>query len=163
MERKNLQLIVIEIFDEIDKTQIPEVIRLYDEAFCNCPPYWETDAEASVLAELKKIKNDPCLKFLVVREGDEFAGLLITTSADKDLYILELMVDKRYRHQGIGFSLIEKATEIAKVGAKDGIRLRTNLQNEGAVNLYKKLGFRFFGQADIKNQSEVFLRKKLKE
>ena len=147
--------------NRIDDSQIPEIVRLYNEAFCNCEPYWETDAEASVLSELRKIKDDSCLKFLVTHNDNEFAGLLITNSSDDDIYILELMVDKCYRGQGIGRSLVESALRIAFAREKAGVRLRTDLRNTAAIKLYQKLGFSLFKEADTENPFDVYLRKSL--
>jgi ribosomal protein S18 acetylase RimI-like enzyme len=56
-------------------------------------------------------------------------------------YIDELVVDKRYRGQGIGKQLIDKITAIAKENRCKRIELDTAFHRKDAHRFYEKIGY----------------------
>lgn len=156
-----------------------EMIRLYEEGFCLCEPYWETDPEETVSTELKAIANDQNLSILTASERNGLAGFLITSSVsperfegmvhgnelqretENDIYLLELAVDKRFRRTGLGSQLVGKAIECAERFGKSGVVLRADLRNTPAIRLYRKLGFCVLTEGTGSNPFDVYIRKNL--
>jgi RimJ/RimL family protein N-acetyltransferase len=58
---------------------------------------------------------------------------------------LGIIVQKKFRDLGIGFNLIDKAIRESKRLNKEKIILSTFLDNERALYLYKKIGFKTAG------------------
>lgn len=56
-------------------------------------------------------------------------------------YIEDLLVQAKYRRQGIGRALIERAVDWAKAGGFPGIMLETQNNNVAACKLYESCGF----------------------
>lgn len=67
-----------------------------------------------------------------------FAGILINVDV---VEIMNIVVKKKYRKQGIGESLLLELIEISKKTNLEYINLEVNELNSPAINLYKKLGF----------------------
>ncbi len=67
-----------------------------------------------------------------------FAGILINVDV---VEIMNIVVKKKYRKQGIGESLLLELIEISKKTNLEYINLEVNELNLPAINLYKKLGF----------------------
>ena len=60
----------------------------------------------------------------------------------KQLEIEAMGVDEKYRNQGIGFKLLEFVKCFAKENKFTDIRLTVNEENENAIHLYEKVGFK---------------------
>ena len=60
----------------------------------------------------------------------------------KEMNIDAMVVDEKYRGQGIGFSLLDYIKEYAKSLDCTDLRLTVNEENEAAINLYEKFGMR---------------------
>lgn len=56
-------------------------------------------------------------------------------------YIAMLAVDKKYRKQGIGSALVQRAIDGMIAMGCDEIMLETEVTNKGALRLYENLGF----------------------
>ena len=56
-------------------------------------------------------------------------------------YIADIVVDVRYRKQGVGKALIERAIAWAKSGGFPGMMLETQNNNVAACRLYESCGF----------------------
>jgi ribosomal protein S18 acetylase RimI-like enzyme len=56
-------------------------------------------------------------------------------------YIGSIVVDRKYRRQGVGQALIERVVEWAKAKGSPGLMLETQNNNVPACRLYEKCGF----------------------
>lgn len=65
--------------------------------------------------------------------------------------IEDIIIEKKYRGQGLGQKLVEDLIEIAKDKNLLKIKLTSNPQREAARNLYRKLGFEM-------KDTDVFIR-----
>ncbi|MDR3346522.1 MAG: ribosomal protein S18-alanine N-acetyltransferase [Campylobacteraceae bacterium] len=82
---------------------------------------------------------------LYVYEADDtLAGyiLVFVRKNSPKARIYSVAVKESYRGQGIATALFEKAISYAKETAKDTITLEVRADNENAIKLYKKLGFK---------------------
>ena len=71
-----------------------------------------------------------------------FAGILINIDI---IEIMNIVVRKEYRNQGIGKKLLEELIIISKRTNLEIINLEVNIKNEIAIKLYKKFGFEQIG------------------
>ena len=72
-------------------------------------------------------------------DGDEISGLITFRVSGKEMEILSL--DSLHEHRGIGTSLLNAATEKAKVTGLERIMLITTNDNLPALRFYQKRGF----------------------
>lgn len=85
--------------------------------------------------------------FVAETEGGEVAGwiglfVLRSVEADARVEIAGLIVDERFRSQGVGEKLIERAERWARERNCREIGLRSNLIRDRAHKFYERLGYR---------------------
>jgi ribosomal protein S18 acetylase RimI-like enzyme len=101
---------------------------------------------------LRKINNNDGVIYLAEHEGQIIGliGALIETQSEDDLLecvpskggrILELYVERRYRGQNIGKSLMKRTEEYLKEHQCDVLRIEVFGPNVKAHKFYKKLGY----------------------
>ncbi|MCZ6638780.1 MAG: N-acetyltransferase [Candidatus Dadabacteria bacterium] len=98
-------------------------------------------SKLKVLLELLiKLRLTQMLNYLIV--GSQLFHSSYTPYLEEDdFYISVLVVDKKYRNQGVGTSLLNEAILIAKEKKCRNIILDVDNDNEIAKSLYKKFGF----------------------
>ncbi len=84
----------------------------------------------------------------------EFADTALGRSRPKDsiLYVTEVAVDASQRRKGIAKLLMEAVDKLAASRNIETIYLHVDVTNTGAVNLYKKAGYR-----QLENDNPIFL------
>lgn len=95
------------------------------------------------------IENSDSLT-LVAKAGDEIIGYLMGGPAKiedyrtvKNIYEAESMwVDDKYRGKSIGTKLMNRFEAWAKERGATRLKVIASAQNEGAINLYRKRGFK---------------------
>ncbi|TGC09226.1 GNAT family N-acetyltransferase [Methanolobus halotolerans] len=60
--------------------------------------------------------------------------------------VYSLVVDKKYRRQGIGKSLLQKGIREMELNDIDTVTLYVEVSNESAIRLYRKIGFEIIGE-----------------
>jgi ribosomal protein S18 acetylase RimI-like enzyme len=79
---------------------------------------------------------------LVVHDGDELIGTLLCSHDGRRGYLHHLAIDKRYRHRGIGSSLVQRCLTAL---AKEGI-VKCNIyfleENEAGMAFWAQNGFK---------------------
>jgi ribosomal protein S18 acetylase RimI-like enzyme len=82
---------------------------------------------------------------LVVRAAGEVVGWCDVTPkagpADSRIGVLGMGLLPRFRHQGIGSRLMERALEAARAFGFSRVELAVYRSNENAIRLYEKVGF----------------------
>ena len=133
-------------FEAASVKDLPQLVELLGELF-------EQEAEftpdaAKQETALKMILADPRLgKLFVARDGRQvvaMASLLYTVSTaegGKAALFEDLVVRPDYRKQGIGAKLLEYVITQARAEGLLRLTLLTDMQNESAQVLYRKLGF----------------------
>ena len=133
-------------FDSAVAKDLPQMVELLMQLF-------EQEAEFSPDATkqetaLKLIFADPKLgKLFVARDGAKvvaMASLLFTVSTaegGRAALFEDLVVRPDYRKQGIGARLLEYVIEQARAEGVLRLTLLTDMQNEQAQALYRRLGF----------------------
>jgi len=133
-------------FEAAGVKDLPQLVELLGHLF-------EQEAEfapdaAKQETALKMILADPRLgKLFVARDGRQvvaMASLLYTVSTaegGKAALFEDLVVRPDYRKQGIGARLLEHVIAQARAEGLLRLTLLTDMQNESAQVLYRKLGF----------------------
>jgi GNAT superfamily N-acetyltransferase len=133
-------------FEPAVNKDLPQLVALLGQLF-------EQEAEftadaAKQEAALKLIFADPSLgRLYVARDGSRvvaMASLLFTVSTaegGKAALFEDLVVRPDYRKQGIGARLLEYVIAQARAERVVRITLLTDMQNEQAQVLYRRLGF----------------------
>ena len=133
-------------FEAASAKDLPQLVELLRHLF-------EQEAEftpdaAKQETALKMILADPRLgKLFVARDGRQvvaMASLLYTVSTaegGKAALFEDLVVRPDYRKQGIGARLLEHVIAQARAEGLLRLTLLTDMQNESAQVLYRKLGF----------------------
>ena len=133
-------------FEAAGVKDLPQLVELLRHLF-------EQEAEftpdaAKQETALKMILADPRLgKLFVARDGRQvvaMASLLYTVSTaegGKAALFEDLVVRPDYRKQGIGARLLEHVIAQARAEGLLRLTLLTDMQNESAQVLYRKLGF----------------------
>jgi GNAT superfamily N-acetyltransferase len=86
-------------------------------------------------------------RIFVAREGSEVVGMasllytISTAEGGKAALFEDLIIDPKHRRQGIGTKLIHYVIQQARAEGMLRITLLTDLENDTALGLYRKLGF----------------------
>lgn len=86
-------------------------------------------------------------RIFVARAGNEVVGMasllytISTAEGGKAALFEDLIVDPKHRGKGIGSQLIEYVIQQARAEGVLRITLLTDLENDTALGLYRKLGF----------------------
>ena len=91
----------------------------------------------------KKITNNPFSKCLGYFENNEIIGFLDFSVIYEKIEINDIYVSEEYRNLGIASKLLEYM--INSIEEIDNITLEVRVDNEIAINLYKKFGFEIIG------------------
>lgn len=89
--------------------------------------------------------RSPLCRALVVRYGGSVAGYLISYVRGSDLHIANVAVSPDHRRQGIAKTMLVAALNDRKSGCSHAF-LDVRESNEGAIELYRGLGFREVGR-----------------
>ena len=88
-------------------------------------------------------------KYIVAKYKEEIVGFAGITLILDEANIMNIVTKKEKRNQGIGTILLENLIKLSKELNAKSITLEVNINNNDAINLYKKFEF-----------AEVGLRKK---
>lgn len=134
------------VFDRINTDDLEALVASMFEAFQDTVDY-----EGESLEDLKKelcsvIEGEygtflPKASFEIKRNGEIAAAILISSYNDKPL-VLELFTTKKYLHLGMANSLLKKSVNVLLSLGYENLVLNVHPKNFGAINLYKKIGFK---------------------
>jgi ribosomal protein S18 acetylase RimI-like enzyme len=111
------------------------VLDLDHRAF---PPFWQLDRSGLVDA----VHATPQSRFRVTEDGGAIVGYVITGRAARRGYIQRLAVDPSHGGRGMGAALVVDGLRWLARWRVDHVAVNTQLDNERALALYERLGFR---------------------
>ena len=115
---------------------------------------WDSDLFKSVEEAISKEYFESKIKdegIFIAKEENEIVGYVIFNIAEKDypsmryrkqLSIEAICVDENCRGKGIGTALLEYVKKVAKEKGCTDLYLTVNKENDNAIKLYEKFGFR---------------------
>jgi ribosomal protein S18 acetylase RimI-like enzyme len=128
---------------------IKEVTRFSDrvyESMVKLVPQLNPDSELPARVKLKSILRAKGTHFFVAESDNrEIAGMLTLVMYDIPsgfrAWIEDVVVDDRFRGQGIGKALVEHAIVFAGLAGAKSVDLTSRPFRKSANKLYKKMGF----------------------
>jgi ribosomal protein S18 acetylase RimI-like enzyme len=88
----------------------------------------------------------------IIQSNGVPAGWIYFVTTKTELHIVEIMVARPHRGQGIGSEAI---TQVMARSQGHPVRLTVNVLNEGAIRLYERLGFRRVGGNEVQHEMEA--------
>ena len=135
------------IIRKVVKKDIPQVLDLIKELaeFENAP-----DQVTNTIERLENdgFGNQPVYDLFVAESENKIIGMAITyfrysTWKGKNLYIEDLIINEKFRREGIGLKVFEELKKFAKNTSCVGISLQVLDWNKIGINFYKKLNMKF--------------------
>ena len=126
--------------------------KISAEDFYKCGNIWDMENCPFTDAFYQEIKSGNRISF-VYKIGGKFIGqgdLVLDkdgyTIPDERVYLSRLIVKKKYRNKGIGSQITDFLLDKAKEMGYREIALGVDCDNENALHLYKKKGFKIYAQ-----------------
>jgi ribosomal protein S18 acetylase RimI-like enzyme len=99
-----------------------------------------SSAKAPTREELETTVNAPGTVLLAVRQSGNLVGMLTIPTGMRAI-IEDVVVDERYRGQGVAEALTREALVLAEAAGARTVDLTSRPSREAANRLYQKLGF----------------------
>ena len=133
-------------FGSAARSDMPRLVELLGELFSHerefsPDPDKQRDALEAILADRARGR------IFVAREGAELVGMasllytVSTAEGGKAALFEDLIVDPKHQRKGIGTKLVNYVIQQARAEGVLRITLLTDLENDTALGLYRKLGF----------------------
>lgn len=133
-------------FGSAARSDIPRLVELLGELFSHerefsPDPDKQREALEAILADRSRGR------IFVAREGSELVGMasllytISTAEGGKAALFEDLIVDPQHRGKGVGGKLVNYVIQQARAEGVLRITLLTDLENDTALGLYRKLGF----------------------
>lgn len=103
-------------------------------------------------------------RYIIAKSDDGnilgFAGIIVNPDITE---IMNIVVRKSYRQQGVGQKLLEELIRLAKKTGLETLDLEVNAMNFPAIHLYEKNGFEIIGRRSkyYHNINDAILMQKL--
>lgn len=108
-------------------------------------PQLSSSAKPLTYASLLEAVKDPAVTFLVAKDDERIIGmgilLVFHTALGTAAALEEIIVDEKYRGQGIGEKITKELIELAREQRAGHIYLTSRPSRVAANKLYEKLGF----------------------
>jgi len=132
-------MIRVEPLKTVSEAQLKDFIHLVSELRRN------KDEHVGSISDLEEIINDKNAFMVVAQDGEAVVGmgtLYVIIKVGKHVgYIEDIVVDSRYRGQGLGKKIVEELIAEARKRKLTYLFLTSHAARDTANNLYQKLGF----------------------
>lgn len=104
-------------------------------------------------------ENDSSWKARAIYDNQILVGFVLYRFIDNEVWIDRYLIDQRYQGRGYGKNALKLIIEELKKTYQQPIMyLSVFKENNVAINLYQKLGFKFNGQLDSKGELVMELK-----
>ena len=126
---------------EIDEMRLNDLEQIKDNLLQNFDDFWT----ARTLQEELENKIGLDSYYIVAKQNHEIVGFAGILKIIDEVNIMNIVVRKDKRQEGIGSKLLKEIFEIAKQQNAKSITLEVNENNLPAIKLYQKFGFEQVG------------------
>jgi ribosomal protein S18 acetylase RimI-like enzyme len=112
----------------------------------------QQDSVNTGLLMVKKLK----FSFIKILKNLLKAKRVIGIVREGDFYISNIAVYPEFRGMGLGNELMLNAEKIARSTKNKSMSLDVEIENKGAIKVYKKLGYRIIGDIKILELRKTF-------
>lgn len=139
---------------EVPRVTDLEIINNIAVQVHDCHVNWRPDIfehTDSIIDEEELVRLIDNNGIFVIKKDNKIVGYVLLSSKEskkngykyrKQLEIEAMGVDKEFRNQGIGTKLLEFVKKYGKENKYTDLRLTVNEENENAIHLYEKVGFK---------------------
>lgn len=132
-------MVQISTLTTASEAQLKDLIHLVSELRRN------KDEHVGALSDLEDIVNSKHAAMIVAQDGEAIVGmatLYVIVKVGKHVgYVEDVVVDSRYRGQGLGKKIMEAIIAEARNRKLTYLFLTSHAARDTANNLYQKLGF----------------------
>ncbi|MCX7943644.1 MAG: ribosomal protein S18-alanine N-acetyltransferase [Deltaproteobacteria bacterium] len=122
-------------FKRVTKNDIDDIVLIENESFKHP---WKKETFESEL-------NNPYSRFFIAKKENSPAGFIIYWDIPYEIHLINIAVRPQFRRMNIGSMLLGEMIKYAKDKKKHLITLEVRISNIGAINFYKKFGFKEAG------------------
>lgn len=103
---------------------------------------YSTELEYSNYPFKQEFKSNPYCRVITYWINDKIVGYLLYSDIYERIELDQIEVTEAYRHQNIATELMQEFVTIARKQKKKNITLEVKENNEIAIHLYQKFGFK---------------------
>ncbi|BDZ69909.1 GNAT family N-acetyltransferase [Methanobacterium petrolearium] len=104
---------------------------------------WKFDKKKELKVLFKNFNILDSSRFIMI---DILDSIFLSDLEDDDYYYAIIAVDEKSRGQGIGSFILNEGIKLARENKCKRVVLDVDMENEGALRLYKRFGFRKFNE-----------------
>ena len=123
---------------KIEKMTLDDLNSIQNTLFTEFDNFW-------TFSTFKQELNSEISHFIVAKNNDEIVGFAGLKAIVDEADIMNIVVKKTFRHNGIGSILLEHLINYAKANNLKTITLEVNEHNLSAIRLYDKFNFDHIG------------------
>ena len=142
---------------KIEKMTLDDFNQISDNFSKDFDSFWNCSI-------LKDELNCNTSHYLVAKNDNEILGFIGIKNMLAEADIMNVVVRKDFRNQGIGTLLLENIINLCKELKLNFLTLEVNEENFSAIHLYKKFGFEEVGirKNYYEDKNGLIMKKKLK-
>mgnify|MGYP004676210201 FL=1 len=139
----------------IEKMTLDSLISIKDILISDFDDFWNYD----ILKQELECSNS---YFIIAKNNNEIVGFAGLKSIVDEADIMNIVVKKSYRNNGVGSLLLENLISTAKLLNLKTITLEVNENNLSAIKLYDKFNFNHIGirKKYYNGESDAIIMKK---
>lgn len=132
--------------------------RIQHNELQKCFSFWDFENNLEKRKRIEcELENKIRTMYAYIHNNKYVAGMSLSYMDNKAIYLSYLVVNKKYRNQGIGTKMIRYACQISKKEGYSYIVLNVDNDNVEAQKLYKKIGFVVIGKSCERTEMEMVL------
>ena len=142
---------------KIEKMNLNHLNELQEILISDFDDFWS-------FSTLKEEVENENSSYIIGKINNEIIGFAELKKIFDQADIMNIVIKKTYRNQGIGTLLLENLILLAKDLNISTLFLEVNEQNKPAIHLYEKLGFEKLGvrKKYYNNNNGIIMKKNLK-
>ena len=146
---------------EIYKFELEDLDSIKDFLILDFDDFWNYN----VLKDELVNENSRYIVAKNVQSNNEIVGFAGIKIFLDDADIMNIVVKKNYKNNGVGTLLLENLISLCNELNLQSLSLEVNEENLPAINLYKKFGFKDIGTRKnyYKDKNGIIMKKRLKQ